>query len=388
MPGISFADAQKIKIGNVPTIKMMDVPFNSNLMFNRIIHTGTGRAKEPIRSVNSASILRNLENDKISTLLKISLACSMHKEGLTMWDVLFNLTDRCGFNSCVFVADKEFNPLPRNRVLSSSHFMNYAYPNVRLHLNKIEVGDKIGIGIFNATKRTTYVLIYDTVGTCLARDPDVAKNKDYKVIHAMNCQLEKIYRFDKNGNGDLITLIENDDGDPKHFVERIFNAAMDIENAYSWKPHFLPESVLGWDREGLESNLTTLMESTLPSSYEDFEDACRDAYNNGRALRHAALDESKDSADRKSTKKVLTPLVQVATLGNGTVIASLLDRNTNEMQSFRFPLETVGKSSATEKFLLNQDIESWMLGESTDILVLSENLFGKDSIVRFLNVNF
>lgn len=412
MNDISFANAKKVSFRTPQVNSASEAPYDPNLTYNRIIQPAGPKNKFPTRSIDSGSILKKIEGNKLRDLEKITLACSFTHKGLIMWDALTNLTSIAGTTSCIFLANSDYSPLEKGRIMTSSQFLNYSMPGARLQLNRVEVGDKIGIGIYNCVSHTSYVLIYEVSSKCVTQDTPRSDGKDSSkrderptLIHGVNCDLQLAYSVDVTGDGDVVDNREEPEDSEilNAFVSYIVNTVMDITSAYPWKAHFLPISVSSWDREVIELRLKQEYEKVLPGTYEDFEDSCRDVYNEIRYNKIAANNTNRqpkrqgrgqnkgknEEAKTSAVKAPSVPTVEVVTLKeSGTFLAKLTNEETGTVQLFRFSSESVGSKEITEKFLTNKDLEAVDASENTDVLTLSKDVFDEEATVRFFSANF
>lgn len=400
---VSFAQAEKTSVAAPKVVQNTnDAPFDPNLNFNRIIQPAGGKNKFPTRSIDSTAILKKLGGDKIDELMKITLACTYTRNDLMMWDAVANLVNSVGMTSCIFLASNDYNPIPSNRTVSSAPFLNFDLPGARLRLNKISVGDKVGIGIYNSLKRTSFVLLYEVMGTCVTQDPDERKEERPTLIHGINCELLKVYRLNENGEGDCLTIRKDDDTDVAHtlqtFVGYLLGTVMDITNAYPWKGHFVPTKVGAWDRDVIEARLKTEYSKVESSSYDSFEEACRDMYNGirrekidgaPRRDRRFPIKNKRPEIQVDRPKNPEVPVVEAVTLNDSDqVLIKLLNPNNGSESLFRFDKISMVDSIVTETFLSNADIEGTNLIDNSDILLLNSEVFGEEAIVRYFSVNF
>lgn len=400
---VSFANAEAISVKTPDFISASgDAPFDPKLQFNRVIQPAGGKNKFPTRSIDSGSILKKLSSDKIEDLRKITLACSYTRSDLMMWDAIVNLTHIAGITSCIFLADSDYNPIESSRTVSSSQFLNFELPGARLRLNKVRVGDKVGIGIYSSIRRTSYVLMYDVVGTCVAQDPEHKNEERPSLIHGVNVELIKAYRFNVNGEGDCLTLRKDDDTDVAHtlqtFVSYLVGTVMDITNAYPWKAHFVPVQVSAWDRQEIEGRVKAQYASVEKTSYDEFEAACNNMYNDLREDKIRSTPKKdrrfvgkgkKPEAPVEKPKSPAVPMVEVITLNDtAEVLVKLHNPNDESTKFFRFDKISMVDSIITESFLANSDLEGENLVENTNVLSLDNSVFGEEALVRYFSVNF
>lgn len=399
MNAISFSNAQKTSVATNFFGSTTISPFDNNLTFDRVIQEKRDRNNPRIHSINSNAILRKLMRDELDSLLKITLVCNSTLDGLVMWDTLFNQTIQTGMMSCVFLADTDFSPIPQKQVVRDSSFLNYAMAHTRLALNRIYVGNKVGIGIYDVASKTVYTLLYEIMSECMVQVGNCADELGQSPLsHAINLELLQICRLNTDGEGDRIDVREDLETTEvqEAFVGCLVNSAMDIMNAWSWKPHFLPEKVSSWDRLTIESLVEVEAENTDVSDYDDFEEACRNVYNMGRKLRinrerdtPAPANGKKGSGNNNNTPRPLTPVIKVTTIaGNEMLVVKLFDRNSQAEQTFKFSKDSLGKSAFAERFLLNKDLEVADISDVSGVMVLSSDRFGTNSFVRYLTVNF
>jgi len=403
MSAISFADAQKTFVVTPKVSTETEAPFDPRLNYNRIIQPAGGMNKFPTRSIDAGSILKKLEGDKISHLRKITLACSYTRTGLMMWDAHTNLMNIAGWTSCIFLADKDFNPVPRERTVSSSQFLNYEHAGARLRLNRVDIGDKIGIGIYNSVRRTSYILIYEVKSNTVAQDTNGAKGDRPMLIHGVNCELLQVYRFNEKGDGDRIDIgdissLEDVSHTLQSFVGYLVNTVMDILNSYPWKAHFIPVNVNAWDRDAIEARISSEYTDVELGDYDAFEAACRSVYNEARAIKIASLRNKERAHGNKNKntettterpKAPLVPTVEVITLNDtGMILAKLRDENNDNVYLFRFPKDSIADACVTETFLTNADLEGTLITENANVLNVTESVFGESATVRYFTANF
>lgn len=405
MSAISFADAQK----TVATVsaKVNDTTataFDPSLKYNRVIQPAGGKNKFPTRSIDSGELLKQLDKENIDKVKRITLACSYNRDGLLMWDAHTNLMSIAGTASCIFLANSDFSPVGLERTVSSSQFLNYNLPGARLRLNKVLIGDKVGIGIYNRVKRTSFILIYEVKSNCVVQDTKDNRDERPTLIHGINCELLQVYRFNERGEGDLVSL-QGIDEDHDHtlqaFVSYLLNTVMDITNSYPWKAHFLPVNVKAWNRDELETRLGSEFTDVELTDYDTFEHACRSVYNEARASKIAALKRTDRRINTRGNKKQTeaapvekpknpsVPVVEITTLNDsGIILARLVDENTGSVELFKFEKNSMADVCVTESFLTNADIEGANLVENTNVLELTTTVFNEPAVTRYFTANF
>jgi hypothetical protein len=319
-----------------------------------------------------------------------------------MWDAVANLTNSVGMTSCIFLASNDYNPINSYRTVSSAPFLNFDLPGARLRLNKVNVGDKVGVGIYNCLKRISFVLIYEVMGTCVTQDPEERRDDRPTLIHGVNCELLKVYRLNENGEGDCLTVRKDDDTDVAHtlqtFVGYVLGTVMDITNAYPWRGHFIPTKVTEWNAEVIEQRIKTEYEGIEDSDYDVFEETCRDMYN---SIRRNKID-SAPKRDRRfpvKGKRMETqderpknpdlPVVEVITLNESNrILVKLFNPNDNTEKLFSFDKLSMIDAVVTETFLANADLEGASLIDNNNILLLNKDVFGEEAVLRYFSVNF
>jgi hypothetical protein len=173
---------------------------------------------------------------------------------------------------------------------------------------------------------------------------------------------------------------------------------MDITNSYPWKAHFLPMNVVSWDRDKLETALSTEFSEVDLTDYDTFEQACRSVYNEARTSKIVASrnnDRRHNTRNRKpeptteKPKGPTVPVLNVTTLmDSGIVLAKILDYNTDTIQLFKFEKNSMADVCVTESYLTNADLEGTNIVENSNILKLSDSVFGEEAVTRFFTANF
>lgn len=392
MSDLSFALAGKkttLVTNNVQN-QRIDLPYDDKLNFNRVISRPEGAPADIIYSINPNAILRKLTRDELGALVNITLGCRPTRNGVGMWDTLFNLVSREALTGCVFLAKADYTPVGQDRVVVASQFLNFSMAVTRVHLNRVETGDKIGIGIYDVQSHLSYVLLYDVTGNCMVSSPDSTSNEEGRpiMIPAINCRLEQLYRVGANGEADVVDVEEREDNSvaTAPFIQHIVDAVSHVPSAFPWKPHFLPQSVKAFDREALETDILARLETADEASYDVFEEACRGLYEAARARKPSRT--RRDGQRRPKNQGPKIPIIQVASLSSGSVLVQFPDNNGTAGKTYRFDKDSVGRAAVTERFLLNQDLDGKDLSEVSNILVLSEDKFGPNGIVRYLTVNY
>lgn len=409
MNQFSFAQARStnFSLAHQPA-SQNDSPFDPSLRFNRVVRPNEDDPSAVIYSIDPSSMLSRIEEDDLDALTSITLICKPARRGVSMWDTLFNTANRESISACVLAARHDYQPLGQERIVTAQPFLNFSMPVSRVHLNRVDVGDTVGVGIYDIAKQVTYVLLYRIESTCVVPMPSVrgkplmSKEGRPAVTPGVNCTLDHIIRVHSDGEANMLDMssVVYDEEKAKPFVEHIANAVYDIPVAFPFKPHFTPADTAGFERSKIENRIGRAIPTAKECRYEDFEAQCRQVYQNARETntenhrsqnqgdRRAPASREKPLPRRNDVQKVSPPWIEVATLGDYFVV--LFDgRSRAEYPVMKFHKNTIGKEAITETFLSNNDLHGVDLGECPKIMLLRKNeAFGDDGFVRYLQMNF
>ena len=374
------------------------VLYNPELTFNRIIEQKSGDPLSIIYSIDSQAFLKELREDNLSSLFKITLACRQTRLGASMWDALFNDSQQSAtpLTSCVFLAQNNYSPIPQDRVMYTSNFLNFNMPITRSHLNHVTTGDRIGIAIYDKAQDKVYVLLY------IVEDFGVAKNTSLDnqlivTVPAANIKLEHALLLDHEGNLIIHAMEEDNQFDEtvaKPFVEWLIDTVDEIGEGFPWKPHFLPFIPREYRRTEIEEWITQQEDHALTVSYDEFEQVCKKAYRrlreprrNGPRLRPGARERDEQPRQEKKTA-LKPPVIEVATLTDHYLIRFKLG-NAGDDTTYRVECADLGKRIHVETFLSNKDLEHVMIDESSRVMPLSPGKFGTDkAYLRYFSLSF
>ncbi len=385
MSNISFSQSKPTTINKTTSVSLAD-PYDKNLSLTKVINHREDRPDETIRSINPQLILRYINEENFEKLTKITLPCKPVRSTLGLWDVMYNLVNIEGLMSCIFLADKNCAAIAHSRVVYYSQFLDFSMPTSRVHLNTVEVGDHIGIGICDIRKRMTYALIYRIVDKTTATDFATEDG----LVMAINADLIQVYRVDNTGAADVIDVQETtvDPDNISIFVDWVVNASNDIPSAYPYKPHFIPVNMT-FDRKEIEQRVVKQLEEFEPITFDGFEDICRGLY------RQVFLTKRKSSVRRdgkgKEKSKPTTlypPVVEIVTKDNVHFYAKI-DRKGNPGQcQYMFTKESIGNNAIREYFLINKDLEDKIAPGGPGLMMLSEDIFGPGATLRYFTINY
>jgi hypothetical protein len=274
-------------------------------------------------------------------------------------------------------------------------FLNYDKPTARIHLNRIKVGDVIGIGLYQMQTQKAYVLIYDITGQCIINTADPKSQAEKIDLPGVNCQMKFAITIERDGSATVQARTTEDYYDQDKigpFVQRLVSSVHDITEGYPWKPHFLPMTPSSYDKDGLENFITEVHGSLELGRYEDFEEACRQAY------KHAKINfeneppvvkpvEKVKGKNRTNPSRELLPVATVYDLGDHYVGSIYIHGEESKTVAFR--KTTIGSSEPVEYYLTGKDLEGKDILEIPSIMALSPGIVDYDRAhVRFLTVNF
>jgi hypothetical protein len=409
MTGLNFSNGRLSSFNVVSkNITRADAPFDASLSFNRLISNNPEDPTGNIYSIDAEKILRQVSREKFDALTKITLACRPDQRSsgsLAIWDVLFNTIQRKSFNAVIMAAKNDYSPLAMNRVVVSSSFLDYTRPVSRIHLNRIEVSDTLGIAIYDTVNNYTYVLMYSIAGTCSVQLNQNNANEDRPLsIPSVNCILTRVHRIDDDGSAMTVEFSEDDYSDKEGpFVGWLFNSVNDIPEAYPWKPHFLPFTPNGYNREAIEKSLDDITLNLdndeepriFNGRYEDFEEFCRLAYKEAKIKKDLTkgdtsppvVDNSKKDRrgqKRRGPRENKLPIASLFKLGEYYIGSVVVE---DEFRAVRFHENTLGDRELVETYLTTKDIVGSNLIENGSVLLLS-SVGSEDHIFRYLTVNF
>jgi hypothetical protein len=369
--------------------------YDSNLTFNRIIEQKQNDAQSIVYSIDSKAMLEELRKENLDALYKITLACRQSRAGNSAWDVLFNEVQLRGNAACIFFTRHDYSPIPQDRIIYASNFLNFSMPITRSHLNHVITGDRFGISINDVTTGNVYVLLYlvEEFGTTIKiGHPD----EPGLLIPGMNVKLEHALLLNHEGELIISSMEEGaefNEEKAKPFVEWLIDTVDDIGEGFPWKPHFLPFIPRSYKRSLLEDRLLSQKEVAVDVSFDEFEEVCRSAYrrvrdsrrNSAPRLRPGARNDQRPHQDNKVDAK--PPVVEIFTYNGDYYAHFALGCPTNDTM-YRIPQDSLGKKVSVETFFSNKDLENILIEESSKVLVLSPDRFGDQSYYRLFSLSF
>lgn len=370
-------------------------PYDSSLLFNRIVDAGkSGDPTSAIYSIDASKILKVLEADDLNQLFRITLACRPTRNGVGMWDTLFNSANRQSMNACVFSASDSFKPLPQHRVAVVSHHLNYSMLVSRIQLNQLFVGDRVGISINDISKGLVYILLYTIDDVVNITSPSANDSERSFIIPGVNITMDHALRIDNDGNVSVVDMQEDKEFDNTNttpFVQWLADTVYNIVDAYPWKPHFLPYIVNSLDREVIEARLIKEKETAKEITYADFLELCQDVYrkSKGRVVTSGNNIRKRPAAKDSSPprKQIKLPVVEVATVGE-TYYAKFDHLDDCSGITYAIPTSDLKQYQVTETFLTNEDLIGVNVIESSKLMALSPVPFGENSYLRYFTLNF
>lgn len=366
MTNYSFDNAQSIDLEvQSPNYTVLDVAVDPECNFNAIIKKNDSDPYGIIYSIDPQKMLRFINNGKLNRLSQITLITRTARQGdgMAMWDVLFNKLSHEGLTACIMLADKDYLPTSMDRVITPSQFLNYSFPVSRIHLNQIEEGDKIGIGIFDVRSKLTYVLFYSIMNKCGVSKNVETKNYSGPVsLTGVNCQLENILKLNQDGKGSNINIGDHvfDRVKGKEFTNWIFSSVNDITEAYPWKPHLLPSYWEIGERADVMATIEEMKKVATPVRYEEFEAMCRKLYRLTSAeetSRVAELKKTETKAERINRLKSMPrlPVVWILSLDD-IIIAAVPEKIDGNSIVVSFQKSSMGHSAVVERYLSGKDL--------------------------------
>lgn len=370
-------------------------PYDSSLSFNRIVDAG--KPTDPtsaIYSIDATKILKLLEVDNIDQLFKITLACRPTRNGVGMWDTLFNSANRQAMNACVFAASNNFKPLPQHRVAVVSQHLNYSMLVSRIQLNQLFVGDRVGISINDISKGLVYILLYTIDDVVNVSSPSTSESDRSYMIPGVNLTMDHALRIDNDGNVTVVDMQEDkefDNTSTTPFVQWLADTVYNIVDAYPWKPHFLPYIANSLDREVIETRLIKEKETAKEITYANFLELCQDVYRKSKGRVVTSGNNIRKRPGAKDTgaprKQIKLPVVEVATVG-GTYYAKFDHVDDRSGITYAIPINDLKQYEVTETFLTNEDLIGVNVIESSKLMALSPVPFGENSYLRYFTLNF
>ena len=372
-----------IDISNQKTPREVVQPYIQDLRFNKIVENK--RNNDPstiIYSIDHVEFLKSLKNDQLEDLSKITLACRPTRDGVGIWDTLFNSNNRQAITACILTAQHDFSPIPQNRVVVTSQFLNFSMTVSRIHLSQVVKGDRVGIAINDMIRQITYVLFYIVEDKCVVRSNIEDVDEIKTVVPAVNLRMEHAVRSDYEGNATIVSVNEessfNDNAIP--FMTWLMDTVYDIPGSYSWKPHFLPLFVKSFERDTIEDRLVAENTNASIVSYTEFENKCRKLYRQAKQNRNIKTREQSDT----NRSPIKLPIIEVVSFEDNYQVKLDDDRGS----VFIFQKDSLGNQLFTETFLTNQDIKGVVIDESSKLFILSPSKFGENVYLRYFTLNF
>ena len=362
-------------------------PYDSTLRFNKIVSSRDSDPSSFIYSIDPSAFLKVLESDQLKDIITITLAgCPVRNNGVGLWDTLFDSSVKHSMSACVLTAQKDYTPIPQNRTVVASQFLNFSMPVSRVHLSEIVVGDKIGIAINDLTQQLTYILLYTVDERCSVTSTVRNDEGRTSLIPAINLRMEHAIRMDYEGSATVVDIDEDHPMDPLAvpFMTWLADTAYDVSQSYPWKPHFIPSIPESFNRELIEERLEKEAPQAKEVSYSDFEQACRNLYQSFKQQRPAAPVAARRRPKAKTRGDVRIPLprMEVITFANSFRVKLEND------EIYAFSKESLGYQNVSETFLMNKDLENIVIEESPKVLILSPSKFGENAYLRYFTLSF
>lgn len=390
MSNFSFTKARPVTVA-IPSTRRIDVSVDPKLGFNTVIASWDKKVENNIYSIDPVPVLKHLIDDNVEALVDITLGCQIRRDAAAVWDVVFNALRRDRLVACVFVADENYAAVPKVKVLTHSQFLDQDRYNSRLQENMVDKGNKIGVGIYNEIDQKTYVLLYTITGHCHAQHISEDETRRSKA-NALNLKLDHVYAIDEDDVAGRLDIDENvtPSEDAHAFVEWLATCVNNTRLAYPWKPNFQPAAPRPFNRQRIEKALKVTIPSAVESTYEDFENLCRNAYNKIRAKRSEAMykrNASKEESGNKEKKNVEynAPEIEVVSLGDDR---RFFVRIAGDQIGYIIEKPEDIKTNILERFIFNKDLEGRILREVSGVFVTDQVEEGKTYTLRYLTVNF
>lgn len=388
----SFSNGSAVSFDLKTPVTAYDEAYDNTMNFNRYIKRDDNPYNR-IYSIDSKMFLRKLSQDNIEHIKKISLVARVDRTGggggFALWDVIFDQAAKIDVNACVFIADSNFRSLDLRRVITKTNYRDRNHSTFRSHLNRVEAGDYVGIGIFDARSVITYVLIYQVDGSCYIRNKSELDSDNRPVsLPGFNCSLASAYRLDEMGAGTSISYMDDDDlvEASKPFVAHLADCAMETSEAFPWKPHFVPTTLGTISFEEIVEGFNTVNGTEL-NRWEDVDRLCRNIYED---LGHDERQRYKEfSSTRPDTSKkgksgaafnYKLPSVNVYYCGDLIYVQTA----TGVMS---FHKSTMGTVESVETFLSFSDVDFDSVDPGKDISVF-EMEYGEKVYFRRLFLNY
>ncbi len=412
MSDTSFATASSIDLEIQPTAKVLQQgAYDNSLAFNRPLK----RNDDPyyrIYSIDWMRIHTHLSRDNLKPLQKISLVAKIDRtsnNSFALWDVIFNNADRFNINACIFAADKDFNPIDVDNIVTKTNYSNIASENgtfkstaFRSHLNRLVQGDHIGIGIFCVRSAKTYVLMYEIDGPCYIRPSNEFDRHDVPVAFpGFNCSLLYAIAVDSNGKSLFVSFGDDDVDVSKDtpFIQHIAQNVGDASDAYPWKAHFTPAKLDPYEFDDIKSGYSDTIEKATLGRYEDIEFVCRSIYRNlglveTKRYQDLVNEYHAESAKRSSGKKKKQPSIDynlpVADVYfSKDLITVVMKDSTNNSEAtvISFNRSTMGHDEVVERYLSFKDVRDlgWNNVNEVTYFILED---GTDVFFRRLYMNY
>lgn len=372
-------------------------PYDSTLRFNRIVERKDNDPTATIYSIDPNAFLKALEHDRLPELFKITLAARPARNGVGIWDTLFNSAPNQGMTGCILLANNDYQPIGQNRVVITSKFLNFSMRVSRVALNQVETGDRIGIAINDIAKGLIYILLYVIEDVCTIPSPEKDDEDRPSLLSAVNVKMEHALRVNYDGSNTLVNMEEGtvyDQDKAQVFVQWLINVVGDVPSSYPFKPHFLPVNLPAVKRTELEARLQEDVARATPISYQDIEALSREAYQRAKPLK--TNNPQKGNQQNGNTRRRPAarprpgnelPIVEVVTTSE-YVYLKLDDKSNPDNQIYRLDRHDVLDQSVTETFLNNKDLANVLISESNRVFELSDAVFGEGSYLRYFTLNF
>jgi hypothetical protein len=387
------------KKSNLPSSNFpITTPYDTALKLNRKIIYSREDPTADIYSIDAFAFLQLLTRDKFEELSRITLAVRPdwnNKSDIAVWDVWFNNIPTRPFNAVVMTASENYSPLTTSRVITASPFLDYTKKVSRVHLNRIENNEIIGIGIYDSTNEYTYVLIYQIDGKC---EVDVTNEGKVTSVPCVNLNLLRAHRIDDQGSANTVDIGDDQYSDNESpFVEHIFNSVNEVTEAYPWKPHFLPFTPKSFNTQAIEDQLNSIYSEinndenpfAIEGRYEDFEEFCRLAYKEAKVAydnqKDVPTEQSKDKRKnyRKPRREAKLPIALVYKIDEYYVGSVAIG---DIVRSVKFHENTLGNRKIVETYLTNSDVNMNTIMDNSQVLSLI--LSRTEAVFRYLTINF
>lgn len=384
---ISFADAKKTTVNaglfaTTAADARTKPAYDSSLQFNRVIASQPNKVWSTIFSIDAHAVFNALRNDNITVLSKITLAGRPNKNRSAMWDVFFNNVGNRSASACILLADSNYNEIDMRRVVESTRYLDYTKNVTRAEFNRVLVGDKVGFALYDSVQQMTYVLFFNVSSICHVEDKS---REESFTLPGFNCDLEVVYRVDRDNGADLITVDKDSKAEEKggRFLTLLINNVRNIKNAFAFKPHLRP---LGkeFNRQIIEDRLFEDLSKVQEIEYDDLMDRLRSLY----ASRRSGGSRIRRDGDEATSPTKRPPVPELPEIETFTNAAGLYVNIPNPKgTSYETVLVRNIDPESSERFLRNEDLPK-NLDDVSDVLILSPSRFGENALFRYLSVNF